>query len=78
MMNMTPNRPPLANEMFHRFLVATLSASPRCDSYRSATRPWALRAEVTLHALRLSVATAPAFSYSGLAAVSWVVALTRK
>ena len=29
MMNMTPNRPPLANEMFHRFLVATRSASPR-------------------------------------------------
>ena len=33
---------------------------------------------MTRHAVRLSVAMAPAFSYSGLAAVSLVVALTRK
>ena len=77
MKNIEPNRPPEANAIRHWFLVACFSASPRCDSYRDAASACALSAATTRAAPTLSVATAPAFSYAGLACCNSVVALIK-
>ena len=77
MKNIEPNSPPEANEILHWFRVACFSASPRCDSYRAAASACALSAATTRAAPTLSVATAPAFSYAGLACCNSVVALIK-